>query len=178
MPALLGHARSRLAGVVLGSLAVLAALSLTASSQATSAPNDVRCAADSLRVDSLGGEASAGTDAAFLRLELRRGRPCTLSGFPGVTLLDGHRAFNVNVPRTPDFPVRTVWLATHHPAYFDLVYRAFVPATGRACRATITSLKVIPPDDEQALSVKLRRPLLRVCVSSLSVEPVGSSLLP
>jgi hypothetical protein len=172
-----GSARVRLAGVGLAGLAAVAALGLTASSQATSPPSVGRCAASALRVVSFRGQGAAGTEYAPLRFELRRGGPCTLTGYPGVTLLDGHHQFDVNVPRAPAFPVRTLRLDAHHPAYFNLIYHAFVPATGRPCQAKLTDVKVIPPNDRQKLSATLRPSLPYVCVGSVSVGPVEPSPL-
>jgi hypothetical protein len=132
-----------------------------------------------LRVVSFGGQGAAGTDFEFLRFELRRPGRCMLSGYPGVTLLDGQRRYNVHVGRYPANHLRTVQLEADHPAYFGLVFQGASPTTGRPCHGKITGLRVIPPNDRQALSVKLTpRPLVYVCLQSVQVEAVRSTSAP
>jgi hypothetical protein len=80
-----------------------------------------RCAPGELRLISFGGQGAAGTEFAYLRLELRRPDRCTLTGYPGVTLLSGRRHLDIHVRGDLGYPTRTVSLDAQHPAYFNLV---------------------------------------------------------
>ncbi len=101
------------------------------------------CATRALRVVSFGGQGAARTEFAFLRFELRRPGRCTLSGYPGVTLLNGHHQLNLHVGRYDDgLRDRAVRIDTRHPAYFSLVYFAPPCAGGRI---RVTGLRIVPP---------------------------------
>jgi hypothetical protein len=166
-------ARSRAAVSAVGGLAVLVAFSLTASSQATPPTRDGQCAADDLRVVSVRGQGAAGTEFVPLRFELRRPGRCTLKGYPGVTLLDGSHGLDTHVGRRDDGRAPgVVQVDVGHPAYFNLTYRNLGPPDGELCHATVTGLKLIPPGDRQALTVRLRPSLSSLCLQSAAVEPV------
>lgn len=155
-------------------LVVAAALSLSSTSQASVA----RCATGALRAVALGGQGSAGTFNAVLRLELRGPGRCTLSGAPGVTLLNGRRRLEIHVipPRYYGRPPQTVQLYAHHPTYFNLLYHLAPPAGQKCPSSRITGLSIIPPNDRRALSVRLRLgdPTISLCPGSVAVSPISS----
>ena len=149
------------------------------SAPAPAAANGSRCAASALRVISSGGQGAAGTQFAALRFELRGPGRCTLSGYPGVTLLNGAQRFNTDVGRYRLGQSRTVQVDARHPAYFDLVYRN--TASGRRprmCDTRVSALSIIPPDDRQALPVTLRPGPVSLCLDSVSVQAVRSTSAP
>jgi hypothetical protein len=143
-------------------------------------PDDATCAAGALRVVAVGAQGASGTDYSLLRFELRRPGDCTLSGYPGVTLLNGRHRLNIHVGRLNDgLPSRTLHVDARHPAYFDFVFRSYIAVNGnpdgRLCRTKITGLSIIPPNDGRALTVRLRREPFSVCSGSVAVEAVRSA---
>lgn len=119
-------------GVGLVALALLS-LGSTSAAQASSS----RCAASELRVVSSGSQGAAGTQFSALRFEHRGPGHRTLSGYPGVTLLNGPDRFNTDVGRSSTGRPRTVRIDARHRAYLDLVHRAMT-SDGRTCRARVT----------------------------------------
>ncbi len=132
------------------------------------------CRSDALRVVSFGGQGASGLFFAYLRFELRRPGHCTLRGYPGVTLLNGHHRLNIHVGRYPSLP-KSVLLDAHHPAYFNLVFRPTTPA-GHPCPIKVTALRIIPPNQRRALSVEV--PLSFCANGPPLVKPVRSTRLP
>ncbi len=157
-------------------LVVAAALSLSSTSQASAA----RCATGALRAVALGGlgGGAAGHFIAALRLELRGPGRCTLSGTPGVTLLNGRRRLKIHVIplRYYGRPPQTVQLYAHHPAYFSFSYPLAPPAVLKCPGSRITGLSIIPPNDRRALSVRLRLGdhAISLCPGSVTVSAVSS----
>lgn len=133
-----------------------------------------RCAAGALRAVSSGGQGAAGTQFASLRFELRGPGRCTLSGYPGVTLLDAGRQLRADVGRFSTGRLRTVVVDARHPAHFDLVYRVTGLAE-RPCRTRVSDLRIIPPDDRRALPVRLRPGPLTLCLDSVRVGAVRAT---
>lgn len=156
-------------GVGLVALALLS-LGSTSAAQASSP----RCAASELRVVSSGSQGAAGTQFSALRFEHRGPGHCTLSGYPGVTLLNGPDRFNTDVGRFSTGRPRTVRVDARHRAYFDLVHRAMT-SDGRTCRTRVTHLRIIPPNTRRALSVRLRPKPLSLCLESVRVQAVRST---
>ena len=156
-------------GVSLVALAVVS-LGSTSAAQASSP----RCAAGELRVVSSGSQGAAGTQFSALRFEHRGPGHCTLSGYPGVTLLNGPHRFNTDVGRFSTGRPRTVRVDARHRAYFDLVHRAMT-SDGRTCRARVTHLWIIPPNTRRALRVRLRPKPLSLCLDSVRVQAVRST---
>ena len=141
---------------------------------AAPAASGSRCTADMLRAVSAGGQGAAGTQFAQLRFELRGPGQCTLRGYPGVTLLNGGRRFDVDVGRSPiGGQPRSVRVAARNPAYFDLSYRTNAIAE-RPCGSRVTVLGIIPPDERQTLAVRLPEPL-RLCLDSVRVGVVRAT---
>lgn len=141
---------------------------------AAPAASGSRCTADMLRAVSAGGQGAAGTQFAQLRFELRGPGQCTLRGYPGVTLLNGARRFDVDVGRSPiGGQPRTVRVAARNPAYFDVSYRTNAIAE-RPCGSRVTVLGIIPPDERQTLAVRLPEPL-RLCLDSVRVGVVRAT---
>ncbi len=136
-----------------------------------------RCAAGALRVVSYGGQGAAGTQFALLRFELRGSGACTLTGYPGVTVLDDGRRLDVDVGRFSTGTPKTVRVDVRHPAYFDVAYRTAASAAPdeRPCRGTVTDLAVIPPDERSALPVRLRPRPARLCLGSVRVGAVRAT---
>ena len=157
----------RTLGLCLGALAVL---SIGPTAQASTS----RCAASSMHVVSSGSQGAAGTQFAALRFEHPGPGSCTLGGFPGIALVNGGHRYATNVRRSPTGPVRTVRVDASHPAYFDLSYRAD-GSGGRSCRARVTGLRVIPPNERRALPVTLRPRPVRLCLDSVRVQAVRST---
>lgn len=160
--------------VCLSMVVAVALLGPGASSQAS----QPLCGTDALRVVSFGGEGASGQFFAYLRFELRRPGHCMLRGYPGVTLFSGHHRLNIHVGRYPYGLPRSVLLDAHHPAYFDLVFRPATPAGG-PCPIRVTALRIIPPNQRRALSVKVHPKPLSVCADGPPlVKPVRSTRLP
>lgn len=140
---------------------------------AAPAASGSRCTADMLRAVSAGGQGAAGTQFAQLRFELRGPGQCTLRGYPGVTLLNGGRRFDVDVGRSAiGGQPRTVRVAARNPAYFDVSYRNDIAQ--RPCDSRVTVLGIIPPDERQTLGVRLPEPL-RLCLDSVRVGVVRAT---
>lgn len=83
-------------------LVAAGALTLSSTSQARVGT----CAAGALRVASYGHEGGGGTESAYLSFELRRPGRCTVSGYPGVSLLDGRHRLDVKQPQAQALEVR------------------------------------------------------------------------
>jgi len=160
---------------VAGCLAAIAATS-PASAQA---PNR-RCATSELRAVSLGQQGAAGTQYGLLRLQLRRPGRCTLRGYPGITLLRGHRRLHLHVARDHAGPApRTTHLRWHHSAYFNIIYRSHDAAAQRTCHSRVTGLNVIPPNDRRSLHARFRPKAISICWSyGMAVQPVRASRSP
>jgi len=127
-----------------------------------------------LRAVSIGSQGAAGTQFASLRFELRGAGRCTLTGYPGVALLDGARRLDVDVGRFSTGRPLSVRVDARHPAYFDLSYRTTASAQPGepGCRARITGLAVIPPDERTALPARLRPSPPLLCLGSVRVGSV------
>lgn len=153
---------------------------ITANARA-SAANPSTCSNMQLAVRSNGSNGAAGTIAVIYRLHNLRDQPCTLSGYPGVLLLDRNfhtlpnreRRGGVSIFRSIE--PRLVTLAAFGNAYFVLSYND-VPVANRPCPTT-RYLMIIPPNDflplvTYALS---RGQGLTACSTYIYVSPVSQN---
>jgi Protein of unknown function (DUF4232) len=163
--------RPTLWACVAGCLAAIAA-----TTPASSQTPDRRCVTSELRAISLGQQGAAGTQFGSLRLQLRRPGSCTLRGYPGITLLRGHRRLHLHVTRNHAGPApRTTHLRWHHPADFNVVYRSYDAGAQRSCHSKVTGLNVIPPNTHRSLHVRLRPKAISICWSyGMTVQPVSA----
>jgi hypothetical protein len=115
------------------------------------------CPSSGLHLSFVSGQGAAGTAYMTYALTNIGTRPCTLYGYPGVSILDAagrivqHPAQRggIQAPTT----VRLVTLAQGRQARFIVTSSDVIPSPGCPHAFTGTTLQVFPPNQRQALSV-------------------------
>ncbi len=137
-----------------------------------------RCLNIQLNITPGRSNGAAGHIAILYRIHNMRAPACTLTGYPGVRLLDRsfrdlpthlHRGGLVlDGRRTPS----TVSMAGHGDAWFALEYRDISAADGSCTMATY--LMIFPPNDYLPVVAYAgqRRVSVRACAGELEVSPV------
>jgi hypothetical protein len=149
---------------------VVAAATWVPSAEAGTQP----CRSSELRLVLHGSQGAAGTLFELLRLEPRRGVSCTMGGYPGVSLLGrrGRRLpIQVGRERGSLNRLRTLTFAHRRSARFDLRHPSTDLQTN-GCPTNTFAIRVIPPNETHALTVRPRHPL-RFCRRGARVTPVG-----
>jgi hypothetical protein len=141
------------------------------SSSAAHGPTAARCRAQDLRIRFGRGGAGLGNDLTAFGVRNASGPPCTLAGFPRITLLDGNgRAAAVRVkPKGIDYfgttPKRTVTLTPTGLASFRLWSTANVLT---APCVTAQAIRVMSPGDDSAREVRID--IGHVCTGGITVS--------
>jgi Protein of unknown function (DUF4232) len=149
--------------------------STSTSGTATASSAAGPCRANDLRVKRGSGGVATGHELVGFILRNGSGGPCTLRGFPNVTLLDrSGRALGVTVkPLSSDFfgqlAVRTIAVPAGGAASFHLAFE--VAINGGNC-PTARSMRVTLPDGGAALRAALRNQL--ACPGGVTVSPLGA----
>ena len=155
----------------------------TRASSAGARPSSDACSEADLTIglrDSAGGGA-AGSNYVLLTFTNRRGRVCTLYGYPGVSFVGQGDGTQVGVPAVRDRRgnVRTVRLAPDHTttALLQIVNAGNYDAT-RCAPTTADGLRVYPPGSKAAAFVAFTIQACQRDVGQspqLSVSPIGTS---
>jgi hypothetical protein len=124
-------------------------------SSAPSGPG--RCHTGDLAARLVAGNSAAGQRYATLELTNRGGSPCTVFGFGGLGLVaPGGTPLPTRQVRVRDPAPATVVLGPGHSAGADMHW-SVVPGPGEPqsgnCQPVPAALRVIPPDETEALSV-------------------------
>lgn len=120
------------------------------------APSVNRCATADLVLGTAPGGAAAGTHFLALVLTNTSGAPCTLTGFPGVSLVDGAGEQLGNpADRNGAVMPEAVTLQPGESAHATAGFPNYQNFPGGTCRGPSVSLKVYPPDDLTALVTPL-----------------------
>jgi len=121
------------------------------------------CATSALTVAALRGSGAAGHQYAFLQFTNSSGKPCSLTGFPGVQLLRAGAVLGRPATRA-NKPVATVTLAPGRSATARLV-------DDSTCNAENSdSVQIYPPNRTEKVVVRLS---VRGC--ALTIDPVIAS---
>ena len=128
----------------------------SSSAGGTSAPRTDRCHTSELTGSLTGASAGAGQRYATLVLRNTGGRPCTVHGFGGLGLAASDGSALPTHQVRSGAPAATVSLApgasVRAALHWSAVNGPGDPSTG-ACQPSPATLRVIPPDETDALSV-------------------------
>jgi hypothetical protein len=113
------------------------------------------CSSSNLRVSLADGGAGAGTDFTFIDFTNSGGAPCTLFGFPGVSLTNSSGAqIGAAATRNPSAASTPVTLAPGAKASAELGVANAENYPAASCKPTAAAqLKVFPPNQTQAIEV-------------------------
>jgi hypothetical protein len=153
-----GRASSPSSSVSAGSTSTSAGQGQTSSptpatSTSASPAGAAACSSSNLRISLSGGGAAAGTDFTVIDFTNSGGAPCTLYGFPGVSLTNSSGAqIGAAATRNPSKPSTLVTLAPGAKASAELGVANAQNYPTDACKPTTAAqLKVFPPNQTQAI---------------------------
>lgn len=140
-------------------------------------PAAAPCRAAQLRLSSEDGDAGAGNRSSLIGVTNAGAAPCSVSGHPGVSLLDaqGRALTTIQSEQTPATST-PVTLAPNGKGYFDIAWNV-VPNEGNGERVcpTAATVRVIVAGDPVALSLPLT---LTPCGGRIRVNPFRSTTEP
>jgi membrane-bound inhibitor of C-type lysozyme len=140
-------------------------------------PTAAPCRAAQLRVSSDDSDAGAGNRSNLIGVTNTGAAPCSVSGYPSVSLLDaqGRTLTTIRTDQTPATPT-PVTLAANGKGYFDIAWNV-VPNEGNGERVcpTATTVRVIVAGDPVALSLPLT---FTPCGGRIRVNPFRSTTEP
>ena len=143
-----------------------AATTAPAGAVPTSSPTAVTCAASQLTAALGGGDAGAGNLYRYLVLTNHGSTPCSLTGFPGLSLLDA-KGGQLGAPATFDHSMGYARVVLQPGASAsDTVHTLNQGAT--SCSGTSSSLRIYPPGDTASLVIPGQ---VTLCGGELSVSP-------
>jgi hypothetical protein len=120
----------------------------------TAVPTTSRCTSANLALSTESAGAAAGTHFVSLILTNTSGTDCTLTGFPGVSLLDGSGAqLGAPADRNTAVSSETLTLKPAESAHAVAGFPNYQNFPAGQCAGPSTSLKLFPPDDLKALTV-------------------------
>ncbi|MEO8538329.1 MAG: DUF4232 domain-containing protein [bacterium] len=126
------------------------------SSSTQPVPTVRRCATADLALATESGGAAAGTHFLALILTNTSGADCTVSGFPGVSLVDGvGQQVGEPAERNTAVAVQTLTLKPSESAHATAGFPNFQNFPSGKCAGPSVNLKVFPPDELNALTVPL-----------------------
>jgi hypothetical protein len=97
--------------------------------------------------------------------------PCTVEGYPQVTVLRGDEPIITDVRHDDVYPVRPILLQPSRSAYFDLHYGVVETSNGEVC-TNATRATIAPPGDGGRTSLVLTDHVPRICPrDGASVSP-------
>jgi hypothetical protein len=113
------------------------------------------CSSSNLRISLGNGGAGAGTDFTVIDFTNSGGAPCTLYGFPGVSLTNSSGAqIGAAATRNPSKAATLVTLAPGAKASAELGVANAENYPAAACKPTTSAqMKVFPPNQTQAVEV-------------------------
>jgi uncharacterized protein DUF4232 len=113
------------------------------------------CSSSNLHISLVDGGAGAGTDFTVIDFTNSGGAPCTLYGFPGVSLTNASSAqIGAAATRNPSKASTLVTLAPGAKANAELGVANAENYPAAACKPTAAAqLKVFPPNQTQAIEV-------------------------
>jgi Protein of unknown function (DUF4232) len=113
------------------------------------------CSSSNLRISLGNGGAGAGTDFTVIDFTNSGGAPCTLYGFPGVSLTNSSGAqIGAAATRNPSKAATLVTLAPGAKASAELGVANAENYPAAACKPTTSAqMKVFPPNQTQAIEV-------------------------
>jgi Protein of unknown function (DUF4232) len=120
----------------------------------SSAAGSTACATSALQVKLGASDGYAGGVYQTIDFTNTSGRPCTLTGYPGVSLVTGpsHQQLGLAAKRTASTPVTTVTLAPGATAHAQLQIVDALNFPSSTCSpAKATDVKVFPPDQFTAV---------------------------
>jgi uncharacterized cupredoxin-like copper-binding protein len=166
-------------GATSGSRTVTTSSALTATSTGTVSSAAARCSTGHLRVSLAASEGAAGSVYDTVRLENTGGTRCSLSGYPGVSLV-GHgngTQIGASARRDKSATPRTVTVAPGASTTFvvRLVQAGNYPRS--TCSPTpADGFRIYPPGDTAALYLPLSGATgcAKATVELLTVRPVGA----
>jgi hypothetical protein len=153
--------------------AVVALTALVAVAAAGGAMPAAPCRTAQLDLVYKGFDGAAGTGYELFRLVPNAGVRCSMSGYPGVTLLGPkRRKLDIAVGRYHDELHSPATLVFTHarPARFDIRHPDMT-RSGHVCSHRVTAVRVIPPGETHALTAPVKT---HVCTHGARVSPVGS----
>ncbi len=139
---------------------------------ASSVPGVPHCSTSDLSGSIAGTSGAAGSTYETLELMNHSSAPCTLSGYPGVSLVDAS-GNQLGQPATRDTSraVTVVTLSGHGSAYSVLRFPNPDNFSAGQCSAEATNLRVYPPGQTQSLLVPSKH---KAC-PGFSVNALSSS---
>ncbi|NEX92396.1 DUF4232 domain-containing protein, partial [Caulobacter sp. 17J65-9] len=153
---------------------------VTATPAGPVAPGGSNCRSGELTLKRIATDAGAGNRVATFALTSVAPKPCTLAGYPTLTLFDASgRTLPIRVVQTEQNyfesggPAAPVTVAPNGRAVFYLAWNV-VPSTEAPCM-TATRAQVTPPGGDQALEVEER---IEACGGQVRVSPIRAELAP
>jgi len=130
----------------------------------TSAPGkagttSTRCHTSDLSLSTTEAGAAAGTYYRWVVLTNSSGSPCTLSGYPGVSLIDASgRQLGKPADRNPVHAPSVVMLPPGRSAYALVGFPNAANFPSGKCTASSSSMRVYPPDELRSLLTAIHEP--------------------
>ncbi len=117
--------------------------------------NDLtRCQAENLSLQALAAGGAAGTHFSALALTNEGQDPCSLTGFPGVSLVDGSGdILGEPAARNEAVPVERILLGPGQSAHATIALPNYQNFPSGRCEGPSASLVLYPPDSTQSLTV-------------------------
>lgn len=149
--------------------ATQAAGSSPAATATATTPSVKRCSTADLSLSTESGGAAAGTHFLSLVLTNTSGADCSLTGFPGVSLIDGAgKQIGQPADRNPSVMPQTVTLGPGESAHATAGFPNYQNFPAGKCSGPSTALKIYPPDELNALTV----PVVDYSCPGFSVQSV------
>ncbi|GAC1469087.1 MAG: hypothetical protein NVS2B16_27570 [Chloroflexota bacterium] len=144
---------------------------------ARSAPAAHTCHNTQLTIHTYTSQGAAGHIGLIYRIHNLSGRACTLIGYPGVQLLDGHfLSLPTTVRRTPGnlvgpIPSRLIHIGARGNAYFALGF-SDVPVNNQPCRTAYYLMIFAPNDFLPVVTRASGSGGMTACTGNINVSPV------
>jgi hypothetical protein len=161
--------RKRSVAVAAAAIAAAActAVPATASTPVSDASGTPMCATSQLSVAQTGGDAGAGNLYFYLVFTNTSGSTCHLTGYPGVSLLDGSGK-QLGQPATREHPGYAAVVLKTGASASDTIHTANQQGT---CLPTSKSLRVYPPGNTASVTVPAQ---ITECFNTFSVTPLAA----
>jgi hypothetical protein len=158
-------------------VAVAATVAIAAGSAPAAGPHAAKlknCDVNSERLTYFPSEGAAGTMFEKFRLRHRgKDGPCTLRGYPDITLLGKHRkVIPIKVHKDHSRKVRTRVLKKGQAVWFVIAHPSFDPKTTKPCTRKVYRFRILFPNHSKSLTVKGFDPV-RFCETRARVTPFG-----
>lgn len=150
-----GSSSASAASTPTGSATSAASSGATGAGGGTASAGTAACASANLRISLAAGGAAAGTDFTIVDFTNNGSMPCTIYGFPGVSLANSSGAqIGAAATRNPSKPSAPVTLAPGAKASAEVGVANAGNYPAANCKPTPSArLKVFPPNQTQAIEV-------------------------